>query len=296
MRMLVNGMVLLLVGFVMQQPVYARIIFYHNDGLGSPVAASDEQGNVLWSATYHPYGDRDQYPDDYAASLDNERWYTGHPHDDALGLTYMRARYYDPVIGRFMSVDPLAFSEADPQTFNRYSYANNNPYKYFDPNGLDSVVVSWNGTAAVGGGVSVGGGMYFTYPGQDDAKFDFGSLTSVGGVLGADVSFTSNLSAMRGGRENVEGTSVKARATMPLTGITGPAIDYETIINTDTGEWAGQSIGVGVAAFPSMSASVNETFITFSVRDWMQSNEEVNTPRAQPTDQELDVWYQFIAN
>jgi RHS repeat-associated protein len=287
---------LLLLAFVMQQPAVARIIFYHNDGLGSPVVASDEQGNVLWSATYHPYGNRTQSPHDYADSLDNDRWYTGHSHDDALGLTYMQARYYDPVIGRFISVDPLAFSEGDPQTFNRYAYAKNNPYKYFDPNGLDAVVVSWNGTAAVGGGVGIGGGLYFTYPGQDDAQFDFGSIATVSGVLGADVSFTGNVSTLHGGRENVEGTSIRSGATIPLTGITGPAADFESIINKDTGKWAGQSVGVGFAAFPSMSTSISETFITFSMRDWMQSTEEVAAPQEQLTDEELTGWYQFIAN
>jgi uncharacterized protein RhaS with RHS repeats len=46
---------------------------------------------------------------------------------------YMQARYYDPVIGRFYSNDPLGFR--DIHSFNRYTYANNNPYKYTDPDG-----------------------------------------------------------------------------------------------------------------------------------------------------------------
>jgi RHS repeat-associated protein len=48
---------------------------------------------------------------------------------------YMQARYYDPVIGRFYSNDPLGFR--DIHSFNRYAYANNNPYKYTDPDGRD---------------------------------------------------------------------------------------------------------------------------------------------------------------
>jgi len=286
----------ILLGMVLQASANARIVYYHNDGLGSPIAASDGQGNLLWSAAYHPYGDRDQSPDAYQASLGNGRWYTGHPHDDALGLTYMQARYYDPVVGRFISVDPLAFSQADPQTFNRYAYAKNNPYKYFDPNGLDAMVFSWNETAAVGGGVSVGGGVYATYPGQTDAKFDFGTLATVAGVLGADVSATANWTGLRRGRENIEGTSVRASATIPLTGVFGPAAEFETIINKDTGEWAGLGVGVGIAAFPSATASISETFFSFSLRDWLQGTEEVAVPRVQPTEQELEVWFQFIAN
>jgi uncharacterized protein RhaS with RHS repeats len=46
---------------------------------------------------------------------------------------YMQARYYDPVIGRFYSNDPIGFTNI--HTFNRYAYANNNPYRYTDPDG-----------------------------------------------------------------------------------------------------------------------------------------------------------------
>lgn len=46
----------------------------------------------------------------------------------------MQQRYYDPVIGRFYSNDPVGFT-GEPDTFNRYSYVANNPYKYADPSG-----------------------------------------------------------------------------------------------------------------------------------------------------------------
>jgi RHS repeat-associated protein len=60
--------------------------------------------------------------------------YTGHKFDTDLGLNYMQARYYDPVIGRFYSNDPI--SVRDVHSFNRYAYANNNPYRYVDPFGM----------------------------------------------------------------------------------------------------------------------------------------------------------------
>jgi len=48
----------------------------------------------------------------------------------------MQARYYDPVIGRFYSNDPVGYTASNPvMSFNRYLYVNNNPYKYTDPNG-----------------------------------------------------------------------------------------------------------------------------------------------------------------
>jgi RHS repeat-associated protein len=51
------------------------------------------------------------------------------------GLTYMKARIYDPVVGRFLSGDPIAFT-GSPFTFNRYAYGNDNPYRYTDPTGM----------------------------------------------------------------------------------------------------------------------------------------------------------------
>jgi hypothetical protein len=47
----------------------------------------------------------------------------------------MQARFYDPQVGRFLSTDPVDFRDDDPFTFNRYSYGNNNPYRYVDPDG-----------------------------------------------------------------------------------------------------------------------------------------------------------------
>jgi RHS repeat-associated protein len=107
-------------------------IYYHLDALGSPVAATDKFGNLEWREEYRPYGERIQ---NQAAAQTNSRWYTGHAHDNATGLTYAGARYYDPVVGRFMGVDPVGFAETNIQTFNRYAYGNNNPYKYVDPDG-----------------------------------------------------------------------------------------------------------------------------------------------------------------
>jgi len=109
-----------------------KITFYHYDLLSSPVAATNEKGEVLWREEYSPYGNKLLNQD---AMSDNARGYTGHVHDAETGLTYMQARYYDPEIGRFMSIDPVEFKVDNPVSFNRYAYGNNNPYKYIDPNG-----------------------------------------------------------------------------------------------------------------------------------------------------------------
>ncbi len=65
--------------------------------------------------------------------------------------TVAQARYYDPVSGRFLSVDPVLTDSNTGSSFNRYNYANNNPYKYIDPDGRDvTVIVNRNGLGHVG--------------------------------------------------------------------------------------------------------------------------------------------------
>lgn len=129
LKTLWSVVLLLLVGT--QLALAARTTtYFHTDGLGSVVAASDQSGALLWRKSYAPFGEQ------IDTQSDNEKLsYTGKPHDDVTGLTYFGGRYYDPAIGRFASVDPVGFVESNPMSFNRYLYVNNNPYKYVDPDG-----------------------------------------------------------------------------------------------------------------------------------------------------------------
>jgi len=61
--------------------------------------------------------------------------FTGHITGTETGLTYMQARYYDPVIGRFLSPDPVGFATGGPGYFNRYAYVMNDPVNAIDPDG-----------------------------------------------------------------------------------------------------------------------------------------------------------------
>jgi RHS repeat-associated protein len=71
------------------------------------------------------------------ASLPTEKQFTGHVFDSSSDLYYMRARYYDPVIGRFLSPD----DQADPSSGgNRYVYSGNNPANFIDPSGHQGTI------------------------------------------------------------------------------------------------------------------------------------------------------------
>ncbi len=128
---IMRGFVALLALAAGGQALAARSTTYlFNDGLGSVVAATSEAGTVLWRKDYAPFGAQiDSTPEKERTS------YTGKQHDDDIGLTYFGARYYDPEVARFVSIDPLAFVDDNTMSFNRYMYVNNNPYKYVDPDG-----------------------------------------------------------------------------------------------------------------------------------------------------------------
>ncbi len=110
--------------------------YVHTDGLGSVVLTTDKDRNIVERSEYEPYGSLLNRP------LTDGPGYTGHVMDTATGLAYMQQRYYDPTIGRSLSVDPVTAYENPVGMFNRYWYANNNPYRFTDPDGRQS----WSNT------------------------------------------------------------------------------------------------------------------------------------------------------
>lgn len=132
--------------------------YYHNDHLGSPVAATDADGELLWRAHFRPYGERQEDPRDANFGTVG---YTGHTQDKDSGLVYAGARYMDPMLGRFMAVDPVGFQTSNPLSFNRYAYGSNNPQKYVDPDGR-VIETAWDvasiamGVASTGANIAAG--------------------------------------------------------------------------------------------------------------------------------------------
>jgi RHS repeat-associated protein len=112
--------------------------FYDVDSLGSPIAATDEAGAVLWRGEYTPFG----------APLRNqsaaEIGFTGGRQDPVVGLVDLGHRQYQPEIGRFYGMDPIGMREDDPASFNRYAYGNNSPQRFVDPNGAIPLETLWD--------------------------------------------------------------------------------------------------------------------------------------------------------
>jgi RHS repeat-associated protein len=110
--------------------------YIHTDALGSPVAVSDAAGNVTERTVYEPYGAT------VGTGPSDAPGFTGHVADSATGLTYMQQRYMDPQLGLFLSVDPVTTHSDPVGAFNRYWYADNNPYRFLDPDG-EASKVAW---------------------------------------------------------------------------------------------------------------------------------------------------------
>ena len=92
------------------------------------VALADAAGTIQTAYTYEPYGARTAS----GSPSGNPAGFTGREHD-ATGLAFYRARYYDPVRGRFLSEDPAGFAAGDP---NLYRYVGDDPVDLTDPSGM----------------------------------------------------------------------------------------------------------------------------------------------------------------
>ncbi|MHA2344652.1 MAG: RHS repeat-associated core domain-containing protein [Candidatus Hodarchaeales archaeon] len=88
----------------------------------------------MYETNYKPFGPNQN------ETGSEEFKYTG-KQEDSSGLYYFGARYYDSEIGRFITEDPIFGDLTDPQSLNKFPYCRNNPQKYIDPDGWESVAV-----------------------------------------------------------------------------------------------------------------------------------------------------------
>ncbi|MDX9887075.1 RHS repeat-associated core domain-containing protein [Thauera sp.] len=113
-----------------------RIVWLHCNHLGAPELATDATGQVLWRATYAPFGAATIQSRDFTLDLR----LPGQVFDAETGLHYNRARYYDPEAGQYLTPDPLG----TPDGPNPYAYVAFNPLRNVDPDGL--ILFAFDGT------------------------------------------------------------------------------------------------------------------------------------------------------
>jgi RHS repeat-associated protein len=162
----------------------SEYLYLHRDYLGSILAISDQQGNVIEKRHFDAWGNiklvQNHAGNNIASLTVLDRGYTGHEHLQKVALIHMNARLYDPVVHRFLQPDNFVQDPFNTQNFNRYSYVMNNPLKYTDASGEFWFVVVG---AIVGAylGASLQQGTF--NPAKWDNNWWKGAV--VGGVIGA---------------------------------------------------------------------------------------------------------------
>jgi RHS repeat-associated protein len=149
----------------------AKARYVHPDHLGSTNVVTDENGNLVQTLDYYPYG---ATRISVSTSTNEKRKYINQFSDDS-GLSYLNARYMDPTRGQFTSEEPIFLTLGDsdkvkqlsqqdqqtyltdPQMLNSYSYGRDNPITRKDPNGKQAMQFAG---AVVGDVVGIGSQLY----------------------------------------------------------------------------------------------------------------------------------------
>ena len=190
-----------------------------SDALGSTDVIVNASGEVEQQMAFDPWGQRlnvgGTSNQDIAVNSITNKGYTGHEMDDEVGLTNMNARIYDPVLGRFLSADPVLPDASDLQAFNRYAYVINNPLKYVDPTGNSALpaccIVEGQYRVSFGGLLNVGGfGPIFNV---DDIEQRVLRDGRIAGLSSAEID-TNLMFALRGHRRGIRGSANGSSAAM----------------------------------------------------------------------------------
>lgn len=124
---------------LIMDPSGGQRLFYHQNTLSSTFALTDSGGNIIEGYEYDAYGGQTVFGAGFGSvigtvsAVANPYMYTGQRFDPESGLYYYRARYYDPLQGRFLQRDPLGLDVR----INFYEYALGQPTRYTDPYGLE---------------------------------------------------------------------------------------------------------------------------------------------------------------
>lgn len=228
----VNTDFLQLDGKPLAQVANSTTTFLHVDLLGSPRMATNQNQQVQWREHFDPFGVK-------LNNVGGKIGYTGHAFDQETNLTYAQARFYDAAVGRFISTDKVEFDASDTFAFNRYAYANDNPYKFTDPTG------NCVQCAAVAFGTVVGGLVGATV----EVVKQVGTNLSNGQSLGSSLS-------------NINGTKVAIEAAKgAITGLGASlgAVGAEAVGAGKIATYVAEAAGAGPL---SISASAATNYVT----------------------------------
>ncbi|WP_152425893.1 RHS repeat-associated core domain-containing protein [Paenibacillus shenyangensis] len=121
--------------------------YYLYNGHGDVVQMVGTDGNLVNSYQYDEWGNIVKQKE----LISNSFKYAGEAYDEENGLYYLKARYYDPTIGRFLNEDTYEGQITNPLSMNGYTYTHNNPLRYIDPSGHNTIEEAEE--SDIGGGI-----------------------------------------------------------------------------------------------------------------------------------------------
>ncbi|MFT5482507.1 MAG: RHS repeat-associated protein, partial [Halieaceae bacterium] len=175
-----------------------NIYYIHNDHLGTPKVITNANQDIVWSASYHPFGEVDLT----TTQIANNLRFPGQYHDEETGLHYNYFRDYDPGLGRYIQSDPIGLAGG----LNTYGYALQNPIIYTDPTGaIVPALLACAANPICAGAVRTGigaliGGLSAAAGALSDPCFsgNFSGVIRSGALVGAASSFIPGAGALAG--------------------------------------------------------------------------------------------------
>ena len=119
--------------------INAANYMYRKNVFGDVTELYSESGEVVGRYSYSAYGECVVEQDAGGIATKNPIRYRGYYYDESLSMYYLKSRYYDPELGRFMTIDSVTYISASINGTNLYAYCYGNPIRYFDPKGTYSI-------------------------------------------------------------------------------------------------------------------------------------------------------------
>jgi len=257
-----SGLALFLLSSICSASAAETVTYYYTNLQGTVLATADATGNIISTVDQRPYGSQ------ALGTPTQGPGYTGHINDVDTGLVYMQQRYYDPSVGRFLSVDPLRAMLRAPSHTSRYGYANDNPYRFIDPDGRATIAIggSFNASALAGGTVS--GQITFSATSWSPSTWRLGGYGSAGGLATTDVGVGGGLALSYSDADSAEemASASSNGSAGGAINVPGASVGYEQSLCTDCTSIRTLTIGAKIAAAPveihtSVTQSVGMTWL-----------------------------------
>ncbi|MDP2605719.1 MAG: RHS repeat-associated core domain-containing protein [Deltaproteobacteria bacterium] len=219
------------------------VYYIHPGRLGEPLGVTDGKGEVVWRADYAAFGQAR-----ISVGKITQPWrLPGQYYDEETGLHYALMRYYNPELGRYLTMDPM---RTDGGSLNFYTYCDGDPLNRYDPTGgfiIPAILIAAAIGAVIGAAIGAGVEAYSQYKKHGEIKDGWAIAKAAGvgavvGAIGASVGWAVEAAAAA--------AAIGVVAAGALAGGLSAAVEYcaEVALTDTKWNWGdlGKSVGIGV--------------------------------------------------